>query len=182
MALKLIEPPQPVVTWEEAKLHLRLDSDDEQSLVEGLIAAATNWIDGRNGWLGRAIGTQTWDLVYDAFPSGAIEVPFPPLQSVTGVFYADGEGVEQPVDTDDYFVDNDSVPGWVVPSSSWPTSMSTANAVRVRFVAGYTEVPAAIKAAILLIVGHLHDNRGDAGGELPKSAEMLLSPYKIWRI
>ena len=103
--LKLITPPEPVVTWEDAKKYLRIDSDDEKTVVEGLIAGATNWIDGHTGWLGRAIGTQTWDLVYDEFPYGSIELPMPPLQSVTGVYYIDSAGIEQTMDPASYSVD-----------------------------------------------------------------------------
>lgn len=34
----------PIVSWEEAKAHLRLDSDEEQAYVEDLVRAAEQWI------------------------------------------------------------------------------------------------------------------------------------------
>ena len=42
MRVVVVTPPVPVVTWEEAEQHLRLDGDVEQKpMVERLIAAAT---------------------------------------------------------------------------------------------------------------------------------------------
>jgi len=63
--------------------------------------------------------------------------------------------------------------------------------VQVEFTAGYgspAEPPAAavvaaipqpIISAILLTVGHLYENRGDAVAELPPAAQWLLDPYRI---
>lgn len=66
MRVIVVEPPKPVVTWEEADQHLKLDGDTSQkSFVEGLIAAATAHIDGPDGWLGRALGVQTLEAQVD---------------------------------------------------------------------------------------------------------------------
>jgi uncharacterized phiE125 gp8 family phage protein len=57
--------------------------------------------------------------------------------------------------------------------------METINSVRVRWVAG-TGCPAPLKAAILLMVGHLFENReatGDAT-ELPLGVAALISPWR----
>jgi uncharacterized phiE125 gp8 family phage protein len=54
--------------------------------------------------------------------------------------------------------------------------------VAVEFDAGYEDVdaiPKAIVNAILLTVAFLYENRGDAGGEMPRAAEWLLDPYRI---
>ena len=56
MRVFVVTPPEPVVSIDEAKDHLRVDGDGEDALIEGLVAAATGHIDGPNGWLGRAIG------------------------------------------------------------------------------------------------------------------------------
>ncbi|MDQ0417919.1 hypothetical protein J2Z48_002103 [Croceifilum oryzae] len=39
-------------------------------------------------------------------------------------------------------------------------------------------VPLPIKQAILLIIGHLYENR--ESGTIPLQAEYLLQPYKLW--
>ena len=94
-------------------------------MIETYIAAATSYVDGEYGFLGRALVTQTWELVINTFPTHEIKMPLPPLQSVTSVKYDDGEGVEQTLSTSLYTVDTASEPGWIVPpiGTGWPTSI-----------------------------------------------------------
>lgn len=151
------------------------------------MAAAIDHIDGKDGWLGRAIGTQTWDLVLDEFPSDGIRIPLPPLQSVTYVRYVHPDtGLETDLTVDvDYLVDTYGEPGWVMPGDGgWPTTMDTINAARVRFVAGYASVPVAIKRAVMLLAAHYYDNREsvtlDKPTVLPQAVDALLYPRRNW--
>ena len=57
---------EPILTLEEAKLHLRVDHDDDDDLIEALVAAVTARLDGRDGILGRCLRAQTWELVLSA--------------------------------------------------------------------------------------------------------------------
>jgi uncharacterized phiE125 gp8 family phage protein len=193
MALKLISGSTPIASLAEAKRHCRVYHDDDDDYIQALVATATAWVDGKDGWLGRAIGTQTWDYVLDGFPVGAgpkgggIRIPLPPLQSVVSVEYVDPDtGLEAALeDGADYETDAYSEPGWIMPSSAgWPTTMNTINSVRIRFIAGYVAVPASIKHAVLLMVGHLYENREattiDKPSELPMGVEALLIPYRNW--
>lgn len=198
MALVLVTPPIATpIDLDEAKAHLRVDHDDENDLIEALVMAATGHIDGRDGWLGRCLMPQTWDLVLDRFPSaGNIRIPLAPLISVSSVTYLDADGETQEINISDYEVDTANVPGWVVPNANgWPTTMNTINAVRVRFRAGYlgyeegdsedaTGVPAPIKAALKLLIGHWYANRetvnvGNIVSDLPWAVNALLTPYRL---
>lgn len=205
MALKLVTAPaSEPVTLEQAKQHLREDSDDFNEQIEVFIEAATAYADGPSGFLGRALIDQTWDLYLDAFPAVtvvgtrnvyAIEIPLPPLIEVLGVFYLDSNGAEQTFDAASYTVDDASEPARIVLGStgSWPTIQEAANAVRVRFRAGYLDqnspdaenVPGNIKAAILIMVGDLYQNRessviGQTVTKIPWSAEALLRRHRIY--
>lgn len=173
MALRLITAPTVFpVTLAEAKAHLRVDHSTDDDLINLYIEASTAYCDGPEGFLGRAIVTQTWELVIDEFPDNEIKIPLPPLQSVTSVTYDDADGTEQVVSSSDYTVDAVSEPGWVIPESdgSWPDTFEGINAVRIRFVAGYAptsdsppdlrgNIPHSIKAAILLLVGSQYAHR-----------------------
>jgi uncharacterized phiE125 gp8 family phage protein len=185
MSLKLITAPAAVISLEDAKKHLRVDHDEDDDLIEAFVAAATEFVDGPKGFLGRALNQQTWDLYLDEFPCrrgsafyrrggswqfDPIEVPLPPLISVDGVFYIDASAVEQEVNASAYRVDPNSEPGRIVPVSggAWPTVPCTPGAVRVRFTAGYIDagnspptsnVPKPIRAGILLYLGDLYANR-----------------------
>lgn len=139
----------------------------------------------------RALITQTWDLRRDRFPQCgyALRLPLPPLQSVAWVRYIDTGGVEQTLDPDSYIVDANNEPGRITMRRglSWPATDCVANAVAVRFTAGYgvagTDVPHAIRAAMLLTVGGLYENREDAViGSIRTdnpTVNNLLAPYRV---
>lgn len=186
MSLKLITAPsEEPVSVAEAKKHLRVDHSYDDAMIELYLKAARQHIDGKDGWLGRALVTQTWEFTLDAFPTNEIRIPIPPLQSVTSIVYDNVDGDEETMSSDLYTVDNRNEPGWVF-SDSWPSTFAGINAVRVRFVAGYgaaSAVPEAIKAAILLLVGSLYDNRnevviGQTAVILPFASKALLLPYQ----
>lgn len=198
MRTLVVISPDPVVTWEEAKAHLRLDGDDEQALVVRLIAAATAHIDGPNGWLGRALGPQTLEARARGF-CDTISLPYRPIIDVESVHYLDDQGQSQLVDPATYeLVGDDLGTAW---GQSWPTPgvyRGNAETVRIRYRAGYAVDPAAntlvhavpepIRAAILLMVGDLWHQRqsfvtGTISSAVPMSmtVENLLSPFRVYR-
>jgi len=199
----IIAPSVEPITLVEARDHLHLDasgsplSHPDDTLISSLIVAVRNHIDGADGYLGRALIPQTWELYLDEFSSDEIYIPLPRLVSITSVKYDDINGAEQTVSSGDYVVDSVSEPGWVLPVStfSWPDTMDTPNAVRIRYQAGYvsgnspedaSKVPEAIKAAMKLMLGRLYEFREDTISgtiiaKLPDGIEALLNPYRIWR-
>lgn len=189
MGFKLVTAPaNDPVTLVEAKAHLREVSSDFDTTISAFISAATDFVDGPQGYLGRALIDQTWDYYLDQFPcvgheygrrwdtnyrwlhQAYIEIPLPPLIEVIGVYYLDANGDEQQVDASSYRVDPASDPGRIIPLNgvTWPIAQCTPSAVRIRFRAGYVDtgnspytddVPPAIKAAILLYMADLYANR-----------------------
>jgi len=198
MALKLITSPaiEPV-TLEEARVHCKATSAAEDFLLELAIRAAREHAEN---FTGRRFVTQTWDYFLDCFPNewanqygrsrGEFALPYPPLVSVTSIKYFDEAGVEQTLATSEYQVDASSDPGRIAPAygKSWPSARAQLNAVTVRFVCGYgglASVPFSIKAAILLIVGHLFEHREENQDfqvhEMPLGSERLLFPLRVMR-
>jgi uncharacterized phiE125 gp8 family phage protein len=197
MSLKLITAAaaEPI-TLAEAKAHLRVVDNDEDLVIALLIKAAR---DAAETFTGRALVTQTWDLYLDAFPAATaeIKIPLPPLQSVVSVKYDDAAGVEQTLGTGLYTVANVNDVGWVLPKSTgWPQTIDAVNAVRIRFISGYApdansppdlaaNIPPSIKAAMLLIIGALYENKESVTQgvvmALPfgASSEHLLRPYRV---
>jgi uncharacterized phiE125 gp8 family phage protein len=187
------------LTLEQVRLHLKLDTEGspethaDDDLVEALMEVAVNHIDGADGWLGRAIVEQTWDYRLDAFPD-YIVVPLPPLLEVVSITYLDDEGETQTVDEADYRV-VDGEFGVIVPAvnASWPSDvLDDVGSVTVRFKCGYepegspvaedgygANVPAAIKQAMLLAIGHFYVNRDDTE-KLPGPSQALLAPFRIY--
>ena len=156
MSLFLVTPPavEPI-TLDEAKDQIRVTSDDENGLIAGLIAAARE--DAEN-YTHRALMTQTWDLKLDAFPCGDVDLPMPPLQSVTSVTYVDTAGVTQTLSTSVYAVEAPTgpkaAPGRLTLKYQqlWPQTQAIANAVTVRFVAGYGTRPESVPAVMRLLM------------------------------
>jgi len=189
MGYRLVTPPATLpVSRVEAKAQLRVDHSDEDTLIDRLIAAATAYLDARTGILGRCLITQTWEIVLDAFPSGAIEIPLGLVQSVTSVAYVDTNGMPQTVSSSDYYVDTTSLSAWVVPEITWPDTLRAANVMTVRFVAGYgsaaAAVPEPIRHAILLLVGHWYEQRmpvsvGATASEMPIAVSALIAPFRV---
>lgn len=184
----LVTPPtaEPV-TLSEAKANLRVTSSDDDSMISAMITDARDWAEN---FTQRAIMTQTWDYMIDTFTDD-IELPLPPLQSVTSVKYIDADGIEQTLASTEYAVDTAADRGVVrlAYNKTWPVTRTQANAVTIRFVAGYSAtnpLPGAIKRACLLIINELYARRENAivGAPIttvPVNAEYTLWPYRSLR-
>lgn len=188
MRTVVVVQPQPVVTWAEADAHLRLDGDDlQQAYVESLIAAAMAHVDGPNGILGRSVGAQTLELRTCGFPRSSLILPYGPVGTIESVKYLDLAGVEQTLDEGLFELTGDVLR--LAHGQAWPSPRGDAECVRIRYTAGWetADVPAPIKAAILLLVGHWFANRegvttGQAAIETPMAVDRLLAPYRYLRI
>jgi uncharacterized phiE125 gp8 family phage protein len=158
--LKIVTAPSAEpTTVAEAKAHAVVDFDDDDTLIGALVSAARAHGEALTG---RSWAEQTLEVVLDDFPVWEIELPRGPVTSVTSIKYIDIDGDEQTLEVGtDYTVDIDSVIARIVPVTYWPVSKQTINAVRVRYVAGWTAdtIPAAIKAWIWVRVSTLYAQR-----------------------
>lgn len=189
VALTRITPPaaEPV-TLAEAKAQARVDHADEDALIAGLIAAATQHLDGWEGTLGRALVTQTWAARYPGFGC-VLRLPLRPVQSVTSVVYRDATGAEETLDAGLYRLQADELGAYVerVAETVWPETAARSDAVTVTFVAGYgdpADVPRPIRQAMLMLIEHWYDNRGAvlagaAASPMPLAVDALLGPYRV---
>lgn len=182
MSLRLLQAPaETPVSLAEAKAHCRVDHDTDDDLIELYITAAVSHLDGAGGSLGRCLVTQEWAVDLDEFPD-EISLPLAPLQSVDAVKYLDASGDTQTVNASTYVQKHGVVS--LASGASWPEPLDQAGAVWVEFTAGYgaaEDVPAPIKAAILLMVGHWYANReavAESGmQELPMAVKALTMPF-----
>lgn len=164
MTIKRVSGPSvDPVSLSEAKLHLRVDGADEDSLITGLIGAAVALVDGE-GDLGRAMVTQTWAQWVQQAP-GVVRLMMGPFQSLTSVEYYDSDNVLQTATLTDFEVRLSGDFVTVRPKSgfSWPQAYAREDAIKLTYVAGFgdsaTDVPQTIRQAILLMVGHWYENR-----------------------
>lgn len=179
-SFKLVTPPAvPLLSLTEAYDQLRLDptfgvspaSRPDDGLLAAMVAAATGEVDGVDGWLGRALVTQTWRMTLPRFPSGScpLEIPLPPLQSVGSISYVDSDGVTQTLaggSPDTFRVFTDATPGYIAPlyNESWPGNVRNGlGAVAITFTAGYgdtaADVPELIRQYVRARLGFYYEFR-----------------------
>ncbi|MES2959798.1 MAG: phage head-tail connector protein [Pseudomonadota bacterium] len=174
------------VTLDEAKAQCRVDSSEHDALLESLIAGTRRTFEQLTG---RSVITTTWELVLDQF-ADAMPLYFPNVIAVASVKFIDTDGVEQTLDPQDYLVDTDSKPGWVVPAygTSWPSTRAQINAVRVRYTAGYgataADVPENVKMWMKAHIAHWFKNAessviGASVERLP-FIDHLIDSERVW--
>ena len=171
------------VSLAEAKLHLRQDGDDEENLIEALIAAATSAVEEETG---RALITQTWDVAVSP-PAGKVSIPLAPVASISAMNYYDSDDVSQSLTVGDFYLFKDNNRASVCPKDNidWPTMKDRPDALTITFIAGYgdeTAVPQPLKQAILMLVAHWYENREAVGrrmNNLPLAFQHLLAQYRL---
>lgn len=187
----LIKTTQPVsepVTLAEAQLHLRLDlfgsppSHPDDALVQTLISAAR---EAAENYTGVTIAQASYEVKSDIV-NDQLSLQTYPVTAIASVTYEDGDGATQTVDPSDYSLDNFQRPARLIFTGNVPDRKMT-----VKFTAGYTDgqspnpfpTPAGVKAAILLMLGNLYENRESVATnqsfERPQSATYLLTPHRI---
>lgn len=179
-------------------------AQDDPILLDCLAAA----VEHAENFTGIAIALRTYELAADAFPSvwdrssSSLELRGP-LVDITE-FYV-GAPSDMTIDTAPeydsdgvqvnyvYTMDTFSQIPSVRPLGTWPTLVESTNQIRIVFRAGYSSegnpssdgppLPAAIRRAVLLMVGHWYNAREDAAEkaltEIPNGFETLLRPYRV---
>lgn len=182
-------PDTEPLTLADAKAHLRYTQSAEDALIDSLITAARDFVEAVTR---RRLITQTWDWQLPAFPAFPVAVPYPPLQSVTGITYRVNE-VDTTWATANFRVLARS--GMRAPrgeivltdAAVVPTADSVPDAVTVRVVQGYgdtpADVPEAIRHAMKLYVAELWVQRqitvvGTVTSSVQFTVEQLLAPYR----
>jgi len=182
--------PADVVSVAEAKLHCRIDHATEDVLIARLLGVARKQCEQISQW---AYTSRVMVSHVDCWPRGGCwELPYPPLQSVTSIVYTDEAGDQSTWDAANYVVDTYSTPGRILIKSgvSWPSeTLQVGASIAITYVAGFgteDDVPDTYKQAMLLLVGHLYENResvvvqqGIGLVEVPQAVEWLLLTDRV---
>lgn len=189
MRLTMITPPAlSPVDLDTLKAYVRVYHDDEDTLLQGLIDAAVDYLDGPVGILGRMIMEQTWEVALPAWPSGEYRLPVVGLSSAQ-VVYDDADGVEISLDASQWSVSPLAVvsparPILTLRGASGPVLGQGEYPVRLRVTGGAATVEAlspGLGKLVMMIAGHWFA-RGDSGGavdEFPASIRSMLARYRV---
>lgn len=157
------------VSLSEAKAHLRVIHNADDVLIGSLITSAREVVELNTG---RALeaASYLWTSDGGCWP---VRIPLWPVAEITEVSYADNDGLRVPIT--DYVFDVDRSLLTFRNNASWTT-------LNVAFTTAPTHVPAALKAAILLLVGDLYEhaeaNAAQALSENP-TLDRLIFPHRI---
>jgi uncharacterized phiE125 gp8 family phage protein len=168
---------------EAARYGADADAADD-AMIRAFMLAAVGYCEQ---FTGLSLRRRTVEVALDEFPTGAIELPLPPLVSVLSI--VNGPTSDDELDSADYVVDDYSNPAKVVPVTQWPYTAKSTNTVKVRYTCGYSgdsdsdPMPYQIRAAVLLVMGHLYANREDSVektlAEIPMGAKALMRPLRV---
>ncbi|BDV33349.1 head-tail connector protein [Methylocystis iwaonis] len=180
-----IEP----VALAEAKSWLREDASDEDPLIQALIVSARMTLEA---YTRRLFVTQSWRLVYDAWPKSVatasrLIIPFAPFRSVGAIRIYDASGVAKAIEPQSYRASAANDEGRVIFSVTPPAAERGADAIEIDFTVGYgdlaNETPEPLRRAILTLVAHWWEKRGDeADDALPSSVLQLAAPFRRRRL
>lgn len=161
-------PTDEPLTLVDAKAHLRVEITDDDTYITSLISRAREVFERETG---RQLVDATWRAQLDRFPWSdrePIELPKPPLQSVTTVTYLDSSGASQTWAPAEYQVDVFDGPAarrgllYPVVNEQYPDTYPIPDAVTITFIAGYgnaAAVPEEIKQHMLQLIGHYYEHR-----------------------
>lgn len=171
-----------IITVAELKRHLRVTHSLEDNLIEGIRAAAINYVEN---FANLFLGSDTAYGYLTRFESAYF--PVGPVTAVEKIeFETDNAGTLSTMPSADYHLDLKSKVARVA-FSDYPTPYEYAlNPIRITFTAGHPEdgIPGAIMQAIKLICGHLYDHRhseitGTIATSIKLGVDALLSGERI---
>lgn len=188
----LSEAADEPITLEEARSHLEAqaygDTDVDlldDTMILGWLKAAREYAEQ---FTGLSFIQRDYEGALDEFPAEYIEIPVGPVLYVDSVTTGQAT-VSSSDDAEVSFVFDDfSVPARIYPLTSWPSVTAAVNGVRVRFTAGYggsdgDALPWAVRAAILLLLGHLYaqreTNTEKALADVPMGTDALLRQHRV---
>ena len=157
------QPAVEPVTVDELKDFARIDTTAEDTLIESFIQAVRM---STEEYLGRALISQTVTTVMDFWPGQVIELPRPPLISITGVYTVDEDDAETEYDSDNYYLNLTAIPGQLIIKRDSTPPVNTARDFGrfiIRSVHGYgtasTDVPPLFIEGIKLWAAALYADR-----------------------
>jgi uncharacterized phiE125 gp8 family phage protein len=185
---RTVESAAEPVTLADAKAHLRIAHDSEDTLLQGLIRAAREDLERATGV---ALIDQSWRLALDAWPSqGCALLCVHPVREILSVTAYGTEGEASLLDPADYELDALSRPARMH-FNKRPSPLRIFDGIEIDFSAGYGEagadVPDLLKRAILLLVGHWYEFRAHFGASdqpvsYPAAYDRIVASHRSRRL
>jgi len=178
------QPPVEPVTLDEVKEFAHIDGTEEDCLLERFITSARYSCEE---YLRRALVLQTIQMVMDFWPDTVVELPRPPLISVSSVVTVDEDNNETTYSSDNYYIVTEAIPGQLVLKQgiSPPTNTSRNYAgFKITYQCGYGatpgNIPAPIRDGLVMWVTTMYAKRV-ISKEPPPDAKASLDLFRVLR-
>ncbi len=169
---RVAAPAAEPVTVEEAKTYLRIDSAEEDILINDLIVAARM---SAEQWLRSSLINQTWKLVYNEYVNDGIPLEMLPVVNIVSVILVNRDSSSQVISSDSYYLNASR-------TSLMLDSRIDGFSIEITYNTGYgnsSQVPTPIKYGILSHIAAMYDERGLIGQAiLPAQVSALYSPFR----
>ncbi len=184
-------PVSASCSLDRVKRNLGLDTvTDYDTTLQELILSASQAVQND---LGRCLTTTSYTLYLDKWPGREIQLPYPPLISVTSVkYYGDSTETLDTFSTGSYTVSTAGDPGviWLNEDKDWPDLMDRPQPIEILFTAGYgantDDVPETIQTAVAMTACYWFDQpipviTGTTATELPLGVSRLIDSERFTR-
>jgi uncharacterized phiE125 gp8 family phage protein len=174
--VRVTAPAALPISVAEAKEQMRVEGNDDDTIIERLVNAAVAFVDVQ-GVLGRAMITQTWGEWLAPNPS-TVMLSLGPVQSVSAIKYYDIDGVLQTATLADFNVFGTPNRITITPKTgkAWPITQTRDDAIKIEYVIGYgstsASVPQTVRHGLMMLVAHWYENR-----ETTQEKQMQDLPY-----
>lgn len=177
-----IEVTEPL-TLAEFKSWAKIEVDDDDALITGLITAARASCEGYVGL--SFVSRQVTAILRNDL--GNIALPYGPVGDIVSMY----DGSDTEIISDNYTISGITNKRIVAPrtgmywgafqdiwSNNW--NSSSADALKVTYNAGYSVLPSVFKTAIKMQCAWMYQHRGDGSDitQMSNEAKMILQPYR----
>ena len=180
--LPAVEP----LSLDDVKHYLRVDGTNDDSLISSLITTSRLHIEAA---LGLALITQGWRYQFSSWPKGNVILPLRPVQLISQITVVDHNDQPTQLATDTFTLVGSAGPASILIDSDARIAPGRKRlGIEIAFKAGYgdapQDVPAPIRQALSLLVGHWYEHReaailGERGARIPIGVNDLLAPYRM---
>ncbi|MCI5049588.1 MAG: head-tail connector protein [Rickettsiales bacterium] len=171
---RVTDPSVEPLSVSEAKLFLRIDTSDDDSLIGDFITAARELAEAMTG---RSLITQSWRVTYENAAPNPMPLPQGPILSITSVKTIDESASETTISSDDYELNASK-------TELLSDTGLCAHRIEVTYQAGYgpsaSDVPADIRQAMLMHIAHIYGHRDEMNP--PQTSLIIYQQYRGVRV
>jgi hypothetical protein len=166
---KDITPVVEPVTIDMCKESLYLPDEPDETLLKMYCTTARRYIED---YTGTSLVPQEINVVHDAF-TPKLTIPIHTDNNIS-ISYRDAHGECEDVDNSDTFIVRNATPPYIMHKTGWPT---TARVITLKYNSTVSPDLESLIPFMLLIVGHLYENRQIVDTKMG-AINYLLAPFR----